>query len=322
MFDKKMIWGLIAFLLVVLCGGVYVLYTFLSDPAPRKRSSVATVNLLKPPPAALKEKPQERKPPPESRQKEEKKEEKKQEKVDQAKEEISDQKEEEPEESKPSNEHRTESNPPQMADNPPQTSADRGPAGEAAGSSDPTPAGDRLGLDTTGVAGSDEFGLVARKGGRSVLSGGVGSGRSGGGGSGKTGGSEPVKIKASESAKRSEAGPIKLGGGGPAKSAGVGQERSPLDEFSWYTQIVKTEVSKKVQKHLEEIRDVPRGKFQTVVRISVDGTGAIVQCGIIGSSGNQEMDEAVKQTLGGVKISEPPPNGMPRTMIIRVTSQS
>jgi hypothetical protein len=33
------------------------------------------------------------------------------------------------------------------------------------------------------------------------------------------------------------------------------------------------------------------------------------------------MDEAVKQCIGDVRISEPPPEGMPRTLIIRVTSQ-
>jgi hypothetical protein len=34
------------------------------------------------------------------------------------------------------------------------------------------------------------------------------------------------------------------------------------------------------------------------------------------------MDEAVKQSIGDIKISESPPDGMPRTMSIRVTSQS
>jgi TonB family protein len=84
---------------------------------------------------------------------------------------------------------------------------------------------------------------------------------------------------------------------------------------------VKTEISKKIQKYLDENGGIPRGKLQTIVRISVDSAGAVVQWRIVGSSGNHDMDEAVKQCIGDVRISEPPPEGMPRTLIIRVTSQ-
>ena len=173
---------------------------------------------------------------------------------------------------------------------------------------DNTPAGDTLGLDAEGTAGSDAFGLVARKGGRSITSGPGGSGRGGGSGSGKGG----------------EGGPPRIGGGGSGRAGGGGSERvSLLNKYGWYTQIVKTEISKKVQKQLDEKGgSFPRGKLQTLIRVSVDGKGSVVDCGIVGSSGNHEMDEAVKQCIGDIRISEPPPDGMPRTMIIRVTSQS
>ena len=142
---------------------------------------------------------------------------------------------------------------------------------------DNTPAGDKLGLDAEGKAGGDSFGLVGKKGGRSLLSG------DGGGGMGRL---------------------------------------SLLSKFGWYTQIVETEIRKKVMKHLDENGGIPRGKLQAIVQISVNSTGSIVKYKIIGSSGNHKMDEAVKQSIGDIKISEPPPDGMPRTMNIRVTSQS
>ena len=97
---------------------------------------------------------------------------------------------------------------------------------------------------------------------------------------------------------------------------------SLLSKFGWYTQIVETEIRKKVMKHLDENGGIPRGKLQAVVQVSVDSVGAIVKYKIIGSSGNHKMDDAVKQSIGDIKISEPPPEGMPRTMSIRVTSQS
>ena len=97
---------------------------------------------------------------------------------------------------------------------------------------------------------------------------------------------------------------------------------SLLSKFGWYTQIVETEIRKKVMKHLDENGGIPRGKLQAVVQVSVNSAGSIVKYKIIGSSGNHKMDEAVNQSIGDIKISEPPPDGMPRTMSIRVTSQS
>ena len=142
---------------------------------------------------------------------------------------------------------------------------------------DNTPAGENLGVDADGKAGGDSFGLVGKKGGRSILAG------SGGNGMGRL---------------------------------------SLLSKFGWYTQIVETEIRKKVMKHLDEDGGIPRGKLQAVVQVSVNNVGAIVKYKIIGSSGNHKMDEAVKQSISDIKISEPPPDGMPRTMSIRVTSQS
>jgi len=223
-------WGLIALVIVFLGGAAYIIVNVLSGEGPRKRDSVATVTLLKPPPVQVKEKLPEPEPVKEMQKKEE----------------IVD--------------------PTQGPKDEPQNNEN-----------DNTPAGDKLGLDAEGKAGGDSFGLVGKKGGRSLLSG------DGGGGMGRL---------------------------------------SLLSKFGWYTQIVETEIRKKVMKHLDENGGIPRGKLQAVVQVSVDSVGAIVKYKIIGSSGNHKMDDAVKQSIGDIKISEPPPEGMPRTMSIRVTSQS
>ena len=151
-----------------------------------------------------------------------------------------------------------------------------GPTDRPNTDNDQTPAGDKLGLDAEGSAGGDNFGLVGKKGGRSLLSG-------GGDGMGKL---------------------------------------SLMSKFGWYNQIVETEIRKKVMKYLDDRGGIPRGKLQAVVRVSLDDGGAVIQYKIIGSSGNHQMDEAVAESLKGVRISEAPPEGMPRTMNIRVTSQS
>ena len=155
-------------------------------------------------------------------------------------------------------------------DNPDQ---DNKPAGEK----DDAPAGDNLGVDSEGTAGGDAFGLVGKKGGRSLLAGGGGSG-------------------------------------------GNGMERlSLLSKYAFYTQVVEAEIRKAVLKHLDENGGEPKGKLQAVVRISLDAKGSVVNFRIVGSSGNTRMDDAVNQTINKARISEPPPDGMPRTMTIRIS---
>ena len=110
------------------------------------------------------------------------------------------------------------------------------------------------------------------------------------------------------------------GGGGSGGSGGLGR-LSLLSKFAGYSQIVETEIRKRVMKRLDEEGGIPRGKLQAVARVSVDSSGAVVDCRIIGSSGNHKMDEAIKQSLGDIRISEPPPDGMPRTMDIKFTYQ-
>ena len=110
------------------------------------------------------------------------------------------------------------------------------------------------------------------------------------------------------------------GGGGSGGGGGLGR-LSLLSKYTGYTQIVETEIRKRVMKRLDEEGGIPRGKLQVVARVSVDSNGAVVDYRIIGSSGNHKMDEAIKQSLGDIKISEPPPDGMPRTMDIKFTYQ-
>jgi protein TonB len=108
---------------------------------------------------------------------------------------------------------------------------------------------------------------------------------------------------------------ITLGGGG-------GMSRlSLLSKYSWYTQKIQEEIKKQVKKRMEQDGGLPKGKFQTIVKIILDNRGAIVKYHIVGASGNSKVDEALQATLGEIKISEPPPAGMPAGMTLKITSQ-
>jgi len=307
MSNKQIIGGLIAFIVVLLGAGGYFVKTFLSEDMPQKTNNITMLTLPKAPRTPEKEPPPKQEPPREIQEKRES--------TDQEKGEIVD--------SGPRDEpQRAESNTApasvEVTRNPDPVPAGvtHGSAPAVGESSDNTPAGDRLGLDTEGTAGSDAFGLVARKGGRSIIAGKPGPG--------KVEGSESAHIGAVGAGKAGGSGSqsVKLGGrAGKVREVAFDQS-ALLDKFGWYTQIVKAEISKKIQRHLDETSGIPRGKYQTVVRVSLDSTGAVVQCGIVDSSGNHEMDEIVMRFLAGITISELPPEGMPRTIIIRITSQS
>jgi TonB family protein len=137
---------------------------------------------------------------------------------------------------------------------------------------DDTPAGEDLGLDADGGAGSDAFGLRAKKGGRALI-------------------------------------------------GGAGSSASLLRKYAWYVQIIQDKLRKEVKRLLDERGGIPGGKLHAVVRIVLDEDGRITHFKIIGSSGNGTVDDAVKQALKVTSLDDPPPEGMPKAMKLRITSQ-
>jgi hypothetical protein len=110
---------------------------------------------------------------------------------------------------------------------------------------------------------------------------------------------------------------ITLGGGG-----GGGMNRlALLTKYGWYTAKIQDEIKKRMRKLLDQDDGIPKGKFQATVKILLDAKGAIVKFQIIASSGNDKMDNALKASLPGFKISQPPPEGMPTGMTVRIVSQ-
>ncbi|MCU0588426.1 MAG: TonB C-terminal domain-containing protein [Syntrophobacteraceae bacterium] len=137
-------------------------------------------------------------------------------------------------------------------------------------SRDDKPAGKNLGVDAEGGAGSDGFGLVGNKGGRSLV------------------------------------------GGGGAEL---------MRQYAGYLKVVQDELRKRVQEVMERNGGIPRGKLQATVKIQLDQRGTVVHYQILASSGDSRMDQALRDALGGSSISQPPPEGMPRRVNIRISSQ-
>ncbi|MFH1984384.1 MAG: TonB family protein [Pseudomonadota bacterium] len=138
--------------------------------------------------------------------------------------------------------------------------------------SDEPPPGDDLGLDADGSGGADGFGLRAKKGGRALIGGGLGT-------------------------------------------------NSLLRKYAWYTEILQSEIRKRVRKYLEENGGVPSGSLNTYVKIRIDAAGRINNFKIYGSSGNASMDQAVTEAIKITQFGETPPDGMPLTMKLKISSK-
>ncbi len=109
---------------------------------------------------------------------------------------------------------------------------------------------------------------------------------------------------------------ITLGGGGGGMT-----RLNPLAKFGRYVQKVQEEIRAQVNRQLEQDGGIPKGKYQTLVKITLNSKGSVVTYKITSSSGQQKIDKAVREALAAIRISEAPPEGMPGGMTIKITSQ-
>lgn len=109
---------------------------------------------------------------------------------------------------------------------------------------------------------------------------------------------------------------ITLGGGG-----GGMNRLNLLAKFGRYVQKVQEEIRTQVNRQLEQDGGIPKGKYQTLIKITLNRNGSVVAYKITNSSGQQKIDKAVKEVLVSMRLSELPPEDMPKTMNIKIASQ-
>lgn len=109
---------------------------------------------------------------------------------------------------------------------------------------------------------------------------------------------------------------ITLGGGG-----GGMNRLSLMAKYGWYNQKIQEEIKKQVKKKMDQDGGMPKGKFQSVVKVVIDSRGMVVKYDIVTASGNSKIDAALQATLGEIKFSEQPPVGIPKSITLKITSQ-
>jgi protein TonB len=86
----------------------------------------------------------------------------------------------------------------------------------------------------------------------------------------------------------------------------------------WYGQQVQKEVSSSLQQRLDG--EVRRRKFSALAHIWIGSDGGVSRAELAGSSGDAQVDAALRDALGSlrVRIQQPPPPGMPQPVKIRI----
>jgi periplasmic protein TonB len=102
-------------------------------------------------------------------------------------------------------------------------------------------------------------------------------------------------------------------GGNPYGGGGGGGSR-----WGWYTTIITSQVE-------AAIRANPKTRnmaTQIQVRLWVDGSGHVTRVVLTPSSGNPEIDAALRnEVIGSLTLREPPPKDMPMPVVTRVTAR-
>jgi len=112
---------------------------------------------------------------------------------------------------------------------------------------------------------------------------------------------------------------ITLGGNGGGPGNGMNR-LSLLSKYGGYSYKMQGDIEKQVKKVLEKSGGRPKGKQQTVIKLTLAKDGTVLKFAIVTSSGIERLDAAFMTALNGLKLSEPPPDGMPNSMTLKIST--
>ena len=107
-------------------------------------------------------------------------------------------------------------------------------------------------------------------------------------------------------------------GGGVIGGRGIGGGGGSKSKWGWYAGKVQTTVVQALRNH----RKTKSAKLTVKVRIWADSTGRVTRAKLASSSGDPAVDRAIEgEILSGLQLPEPPPEGMPMPIVMRITAQ-
>ena len=144
---------------------------------------------------------------------------------------------------------------------------------------------------------------------------------------------EPVNPDEAKPEPQEAAAPsvgTNITGNGPADAFGLGKNkgggwgsgsnsaRANASRFGWYANMV----IKSFNEALSRNPHTKNGSFNIQVKIWSDAVGRITRAKLVESTGDSTVDEAIKnEVLSGFQLKEPPPDGMPMPIVMRLIAR-
>ena len=100
---------------------------------------------------------------------------------------------------------------------------------------------------------------------------------------------------------------------------GTSTSRGNRSRWGWYASQVQNSISQALQSNT----NTRTANFRVDVQIWSDRTGRITRAHIVQSTGNATLDDAItNEVLAGLRLQEPPPDGMPMPIVLRLTARN
>jgi type IV secretory pathway VirB10-like protein len=118
-------------------------------------------------------------------------------------------------------------------------------------------------------------------------------------------------------------------GNGPADGFGLGRNtggfmggnnsaRANRSQFGWYA----NQVIKSFSEALSKNPRTQNASFSIEAKIWSDAGGRVTRAKLVASTGDSSLDAAIKnEVLTGFQLKEPPPNGMPMPIVMRLSAR-
>jgi protein TonB len=94
------------------------------------------------------------------------------------------------------------------------------------------------------------------------------------------------------------------------------------NRFAWYGAMVKERIQERVQEMAARERKLREADFRIMVNVWISATGAVTRVELLESTGNAELDNALKVSLRGLPpLREGAPGDMPQPIKLRITAR-
>ena len=91
-----------------------------------------------------------------------------------------------------------------------------------------------------------------------------------------------------------------------------------LSRYGWYNRLIEDAINEQIKRIMDKNGKLSKVELKVLLEIHLDRMGNVTGYSIEKSSGNPQMDDIVREAVSLAQIEEPPPEGMPRGLRLKI----